>query len=186
MTTTIRTHEVTVPEADFRVSPLDEAVEKIRDDALTQARKKLHIRYRGLDLESLLRHPHFVGQFMHGLISGVAEALAVNDQRVQAIYTYDPALNTDSESGEASPLDTTLHLLVRVATSSAALEAFIAALDRALTDSLKELPSPLFAERKFTLDVSLITEKDVRLGLGPAGLLSAIFTPPIKVWQRRA
>ena len=75
---------------------------------------------------------------------------------------------------------------MRVATSSAALEAFIAALDRALTDSLKGLPSPLFAERKFTLDVSLITEKDVRLGLGPAGLLSAIFTPPIKVWQRGA
>jgi hypothetical protein len=44
----------------------------------------------------------------------------------------------------------------------------------------------MFAQREFTLDVSLITEQDVRLGLGPAGLLSAIFTPPIKVWQRGA
>jgi hypothetical protein len=158
----------------------------MRDDAIRTARRTLPKAKRDTELAILLSQPSFLGNVKYGLVSGVAGALAANDLRVRAVYTYDPGLNADSEAGDEMPLDVTLHLLVLVEAPSAALKAFVEALDRALTDSLKELPSPLFAERKFTLDVSLITEADVRLGLGPAGLLSAIFTPPIKVWEREA
>ena len=82
------------------------------------------------------------------------------------------------------PVDATVHLLVLVNSSSAALEAFISALDRALTASLTSLPSPKFAERDSILDVNLLTEKDVESGRGYAVLLSSVFTPPLKVWQR--
>ncbi len=93
-------------------------------------------------------------------------------------------MNPDSESGEDMPMEATVHLLALVAAPSAALESFVAALDSALTASLKELPSPLFASRESVLDVNLITEKDVRLGLGYAALLSSVFAPPLKVWSR--
>lgn len=166
-------------------SPTDLA-DTMRDEALKIARRTLPENKRDTDLAVLLQQASFLGNFKYGLVSGVAQALAANDQRVRAVYTYDPGINADSETGEELPLDMTMHLLVVVEAPSAALEAYINALDRALTESLKELPSPLFAQREFSLDVSLITEQDVRRGLGPAGLLSAIFTPPVKVWQREA
>ncbi len=158
----------------------------LRDEAITLARRRLAEAQRKVDLAALLRDSGFFGNLKYGLVFGVANALTANDQRVRAVYTYDPSLNADGEVGEEMPLDVTLHLLVLVEAPSAALEAFIQSLDRALTESLKGLPSPLFAQREFSLDVSLITEQDVRRGLGPAGLLSAVFTPPIKVWPREA
>jgi hypothetical protein len=165
---------------------LADLADTMRDEAIVTARQTLAETQRKADLATLLRIPSFLGNFKYGLVSGVAGALAANDQRVRAVYTYDPGLNADSEVGEEMPLDMTLHLLVLVEAPSAALEAFIEALDRALTESLKGLPAPRFAQREFTLDTSLITEQDVQHGLGPAGLLSAVFTPPIKVWQREA
>lgn len=174
------------PSAAQQVTSLDEVAETIREEALAAARERLSDPRRSPDLASLLRRPDFFERFKYGLASAVSRTLAANDSRVQATYVYEPSANPDIETGAELPPDATLHLLVLVTQPSSALEAFIAALDRALTDNLKELPSPRFTERNFTLDASLITEKDVRLGLGPAALLSAIFTPPIKVWQRGA
>ena len=186
MATEILTHETELKEADFRVSYLDEMAETIRDKALRQAREKVRRRYRDLDLAPLLQRADFFDYFKYGLAYGVAEALAANDTQVQAVYTYDPTLNPDSESSEERPLDAMVHLLVVVKKPSAALEAFIAALDRAVTMGLKALPATPFAQCESVLDVRVITEKDVRLGLGYAAMLSSVFTPPLKVWQREA
>lgn len=186
MTTPFAIPEKAAEERMPGVSSLDETAETIRDDALALVKQRLHIIQRDANLESLFRHPDFFDRFKDGLAAGVAKALAANDQRVLVIYTYDPLANPDKESGEEMPLDATVHLLVLVATPSAALSAFVASLDRALTASLKSLPSPLFVQRESVLDVNLITEKDVRLGLGYAALLSSLFVPPIKVWAREA
>src|SRR5574341_1317687 len=146
-------------------SSLADAADTLPEDAIQAARKTLSVAKRDAELAALLGQPSFLGNFKYGLVSGVANLLAANDQRVQAIYTYDPTLCADSEVGEEMPLDMALHLLVLVEAPTAALQAFIDSLDRALTESLKELPSPIFAERTFLLDVSLVTEKDIRLGL---------------------
>ena len=156
----------------------------IRDEALTLAQDSYAVYQRGSDIGSLLRHSGFFDTFKHGLAGGVANALAANDQRVLAVYSYEPSMNPDSESGEDMPMEATVHVLALVAAPSAALESFVAALDSALTASLKELPSPLFASRESVLDVNMITEKDVRLRLGYAALLSSVFAPPLKVWSR--
>ena len=115
---------------------------------------------------------------------GVSNALAANDPNVQAIYAYDPSTNADSETEEEITPDATVHLLVQVTMPSAALQAFIASLDRALLASLKDLPSPRFAQRESVLNVNLITEDDIRHGANFAGLLSGVFAPPLKIWQR--
>ena len=183
MTTTITLSRETKSRLS-EAMPFQKLAESVRDNALALAQDKYAIFQRGSDIESLLRHPDFFEKFKYGLAVGIADALAANDQRVLAEYVYDPSLNPDSEDGEGLPLEATLHLLVLVSSPSAALSAFVAALDRALTASLKDLPSPLFTRRESVLDVNLITEKDVRLGVGYATLLASVFAPPIKVWAR--
>jgi hypothetical protein len=126
----------------IQVTPLQEVVETIREDALTLAQDRLTDAMRGLELKRLFRRPDFVDNFKYGLASGVAMALSDNDPHVETIYIYEPSANPDSELGNDLPVDATVHLLVKVQASSAALEAFIAALDRALTASLRDLPSP--------------------------------------------
>ena len=168
------------------VTPLDEVVETIYQDALALAQERLTAPMRGLELERLLRRPEFVDNLKYGLATSIANVLAANDPRVLAVYAYDPSTNPDSESGEEMPIDPTVRLLVLVQSSSAALEAFIASLDRALTASLKALPSPKFEPRTSILDVNLLTEQDVQAGRGYAILLSSVFAPPLKIWQRPA
>ena len=172
--------------ADFQASSLDEMAETIRDKALRQAREKVRRRYRDLDLAPLLQRADFFDYFKYGLACGVAEALAANDTQVQAVYTYDPTLNPDCEASEARPLDIVVHLLVLATRPSAALEALVVALDRALTASLKALLSEVFTQCESILDLNVISEKDVRLGLGYAALLASVYAPPLKVWQREA
>jgi hypothetical protein len=166
------------------VSPMDEVVETICQDALALAQERLTAPLRGLELKRLLRRPEFVDNLKYGLARGAANALSANDKQIQAIYTYEPSANPDSELGNDLPVDPTVHMLVVVTVPSAALEAFIASMDRALTASLADLPSPKFAERESILDINLLTEKEVESGRGYAALLTSVFAPPLKVWQR--
>jgi hypothetical protein len=181
MTSTLLTNERV---ARPKVLPLPELAETLRDDALGQAREKISPLQRGSDLGNLLDTPAFLDAFKYELASGVARALSENDKSVQAVYTYDPSTNPDSESGEDLPMTATVHLLVRVVKSSAALEAFIATLDRELTAKLKSLPSDRFARLESVLDVNMVTEQQVRMRAGYAALLSSVFAPPIKLMLR--
>jgi hypothetical protein len=166
------------------VLPVQDLGEQLVGDAIALARQKMALSRRGEDLATLLGMPAFLNAFVHALGCRVAEALAENDQFVQQVYTYDPSLNPDSESGDELPATGTVHLLVQVAKPSAALEALIVSLDKELTAKLRALPSTRFAERASVLDVNLLTEEDVRLGTGYAVMLSSVFAPPLKVWQR--
>jgi hypothetical protein len=167
----------------MHVTQIDELVETIRTEALAHAQSKLGPIARGLDPARPCAHGDFLCHFMYGLATGVARALAQHDERVLGVYLFDPSANPADEVGQDLPPETQVHLLVLVTAPSAALSAFTASLDRALTARLRA-QDPIFAGRESTLDVTLISESDVRLGLGQAALLSAVFTPPIKLWQR--
>jgi len=186
MATTILSEEKVAFAPTRKVLPMRDLAETLRDDALTQARGKFSALQRGADLRALLDLPGFLDAFKHALACGIAKALAENAQFVQAVYTYDPSINPDCESGEDLPVSATVHLLVLVSKSSAALEALIVSLDEALTGKLRELPSNKFAQRTSVLDVNLLTEQDVQRGVGYAALLSSVFAPPIRIWQRQA
>jgi hypothetical protein len=156
----------------------------IRDGAIDWARGKLPAIHQGLELAALLQRNDFFDYFKYALANGVAEALAMNDANVHEVYICDPTLNPDCEMGADIPMDGGLHLIVRVTTVSAALESFIAALDRALLDDLRELPTPVYAGRSFLLDANIVTEEEIREGTGYARMLSSMYAPPIKVWAR--
>jgi hypothetical protein len=166
------------------VSYLEDVAETIRDDAVEGARLKLSPFQSDLSLEHLLENDSFVDYFKYGLASGIASALAANDTHVQAVYVYDPSANPGGEAGGSMPVEVTTHLIAKVSRSSAALEAFIASLDKALVRSLKSLPSPLIQSRTYILDVTIVTAEDVQRRVGYAALLSSMFAPALKIWER--
>lgn len=183
MTTTTFSHQATSI-ATSKVLPMQEIAEQLWNDALAQARQKMTPFHRQAELSELLLVPAFIDAFNHALAAGIAKILVENDKFLQAVYTYDPSMNPDSESGVDLPATPNVHLLMLVSKRSTALSALIASLDDALTGKLRELPTSTFAQSKSMLDVNLITEEDVRRGTGYAVLLSSVFAPPIKVWER--
>jgi hypothetical protein len=169
-----------------RISHLSEVAETMRDDALAYALKKVGPNKAGWPLEHLFDDIEFVDCFKYSLAKSLCDVLAVHDVEVREIHYYDPFVESDDQAACSLPVDATLHLLMRVTRSSAALERFITALDQALMESLKELSTPLFAGRSLIIDISLISDDDVRLGRGQASLLSSMYTPPLRIWMRES
>jgi len=77
-----------------------------------------------------------------------------------------------------------VHLLVLVTAPSAALEAFVASLNRALSARLGALSGACFSPSGRLLDINVVTEQEVHQGVGIARLLSAVL-PPVRLWQRK-
>jgi hypothetical protein len=178
------TVDKTATVGEERVSYVEDTIRAVRDNALVEAREKLGAFRQDETVEALLARAGFMDRFKYALASGVAATLAANDKRVQEVYTYDPSAVPDSEGSATLPVDPAVHLLVKVSAASAALDAFVASLDRALTASLKELPSPVFTHREFILDVVVIDDEDVRLRRGPAAVITSVFAPALKIWER--
>jgi hypothetical protein len=184
MTTTIGNQTSAAPFP--RVLPMRDVAKSILDDALARAKQQLSVPERSASLEKLFRLPVFQSSVKYAMAQGVARVLSENDKFVRAIYVYEPSMNSDIESGEDLPPAATVHLLVLVVKPSAALQALIDSLDRALTSSLHDLPSNQFKRLGSVLDVNLVTEQEVQLGTGYAVLLSSLFAPPIKLWPRQS
>lgn len=166
-----------------QVTHLQEIARKICKEALSQASHKLAPAQQTLELEYLLQNQDFSQNFKHHLAKGVAETLGANDRHVQTIYIFEPA--TPSETGQYQPLAATIHLLVVVSKLSAALDAFIEALERGLSRYLKELSPALLAGHCSTMNVILVTEAAVEQRQGYASLISSILASPFKLWERK-
>jgi hypothetical protein len=169
-----------------QVTDLQEIARKICSEALYQASGKMTLAQQALGLECLLQKQEFVQSFKYYLAKGVAETVGTNDRHARAIYLLEPATNPEAEMGQPQPLEATLQLLVVVSKPSAALDAFIEALERGLSRYLNELCSPLLAGRRSILNVILVTEQAVKQRQGYASLISSILTPPFKLWERNA
>ena len=165
------------------VSSLDDMAAEIRDQAVAAAREELVPGRRSAHPAELFERPSFRSAFVQALAIGVAQALAANDQRVVAVYAHVAAPNPGSKvGGEATAL---LHLLVLVTSPSAALEAFVTALNRALSESVSGITGPRFGQSQPLLDINILTEQQVQHGVGLARLLSAVRPRPIMLWQRQ-
>lgn len=153
------------------ITDMDIVAEAMRAEALDLARLHLTSDDRAATTRDLIRDPGFRAHFKRQLAVCVAAVIGASDARVQCVFTYDLA-------------DPPLHLLVLVSQPTAGLVAFLTSLDRSLLASLEDLHLPELEGRESILDVHPITPKEVRLGIGYAALLSAVFTSPIKIWKR--
>jgi hypothetical protein len=166
------------------VAFLHEMAAEIRDQAVALTREKLVPDQRQAPLDDLLALPGFRRAFVQALALGVAQALADNDLRVLAVYAHMAA--PDPGAGAALQETALAHLLVRVTAPSAALEAFVAALNGGLSASLSGITGTRFGQCQPLLDINIVTEQEVQQGVGLARLLSAVRPRPIKLWQRPA
>lgn len=167
------------------VTSLQEVAETVQSDALQHAHTRFILPIQAAGLAELLQRHDFVEHFKFGLAERIAGTLAAYDEHVQAIYYFDPNLNPDAETETYAALDASVNLLVQVESKSAALESFIIAVDRALTEQVRKLPSPLFASLASVLNTILITQDDVEQKRGHAVLLSSFYLKPRQVWRRR-
>ncbi len=163
------------------ITDVQDLVIGIRNDAIEYAVSKMPALSQNQGLQALSQRPEFLGYLKCGLAKGLGDLLTQNDEQVKEVYLFEPDVEPEDESGTLFTLDATVHLLVLVRTPSAALEALISALDRALTQSLKDLKVPVYARYRSVLDVIPISDEDVRMRRGFATLLTSIFTPPIRV-----
>ena len=170
--------------AQSPVSSLQETVETIQGDALQYARIHLPVSVQESALDELLQQPRFFEYFKFGLAGYIAETIAAHDEYVQEICYFDPYLNPDAQTETDLPLDVSVNLLVVVKSKTAALQSFIDALDRALTQQIRDLPSPLPAGLNSILNAVMINEEDIAHGRGYAVLLSSMFNKPRRVWPR--
>ena len=168
-----------------QVSSLVEAAETIRGNAVDLAREKMGFYQQEAALEILLERRDFLDYFKYALAQETAQVIATYDQQVQAVYIFEETGNPDAETEDyLSATDLTIHILLKVASVTAALDAFISSFDRALTGVLRGLPSNRFAMRKSFLDVIPVTDNDIEENRGYAVLLSSIHARPIKIWSR--
>jgi hypothetical protein len=167
-----------------KISQLNELAETIRDDALDFARTHADVSKSAWPLQRLFHDLEFYGNFKYSLGKSIADALVAHAPQICDIHFYEPFVNSEDQPADGLLIDASVHLLARISRSSAALELFIDALDQALVEFLKEIPLPHFSERTTVIDISLITDEDIRLGRGHASLLSTMYTPPLRIWTR--
>jgi len=169
----------------FGDPPVRDLARAIRDSALAKALRDRRA-YAGDEalLELDLRRPAVLESVKDGLAQGAARALAARVAQISAIYTYDPSANADNETGEDRPFDPVVHCLVRLAGPAPELPEHVAALDRALVESLREVPALAFWVPAGLLDVIVLTEAEVQQGAGYGALLGSVFAPAIEIWRR--
>lgn len=167
-----------------QVTQLQEIARQIYHEALGQTYARVAPAQQALELDCLFQNEDFFQSFKYYLAKGVAETLGVNDRQVQAIYLFEPVDHSEAETSQYQPSETPIHLLVVVSKTSAALDAFIEALEQSLTRFVNKLVSPLLAERRSILNVMLVTKEAVEQRQGYASLISSIPAPPFKLWER--
>ncbi len=171
----------TVLSRGSRATHLRDVAGAIAVEALALAQGKLTPKEQRLPAETLFRRRDFLDSFKYNLAKGVAAELAAHDRRVLEVYQFDSPTNPDVENGNDLPVDGNIRLLVVVEAPSAALNAFIQALDRTLAGCLEELRVPFLAGRSSVLNVAILSEEEKKQGTGYAGLLSAVFFPPLRL-----
>jgi hypothetical protein len=168
----------------IEVAQLDELTRDLLQVAVHQTQIKLPVMLIKEQLETLFKNNTFLDLFKYTLAEVVAAEIAKNDSSVQTIHLYEPSMNPDTETGDYLPIDPCLHLLCVVEKRSAGLEAFIDAINRALTKEAKELPSPMYKNLSDLLNIMLITPKDIEKRTGYALMLSSLYAPPLLIWKK--
>jgi hypothetical protein len=163
---------------------LQDITETIYAGAVARARVAVPPAQPEPSLEQLLQDGSFRQRLKIGLAEGVANILAASDERVLSVHYYEESAPLQRGAERHLPADPTVHLLVLVRVRSAGLDALVTALDRALTDTVRAIQSPLTGRHASLLNPVLITQEDVAQRRGCAVLLSLAYQALLTIWER--
>jgi hypothetical protein len=148
-----------------------EVAETLVHEAIELVRKRIPALGAVTHQPTLISRPDFAGPFKCALAIGVARVLGAQCAGVCSVYHYD----------HTAP---GLRLVVLCTKLREDHFEFVRRLDRALVDQVQSLHMPEFLGVNRVLDVLALTPKDVRLGIGAAGLLGAVRNAPVPIWKR--
>lgn len=151
--------------------------------ALATGAAALALRDEAAVLERLARRDEITcGVCQQELAAGVAEYLSSLDADITAVYSYIYAYHPDDGPPDDTPVALPLYLVIRTRRRTAALISLLAALDRALRQSLADrCQTPQVAH---ILHVHVMDEAEAH---NPAGYATLLFAPrrePDQVWKR--
>lgn len=149
------------------------------EQALKDAKEKLHPLIRDAQLDRLDERPEFVKAFKRALEQRIARKLAAWYPGVQAVFQFDETRSDNPEAWDGS-----IHLLVKVPRLSETLKILGRRLDRSLMKCLTQLNWPRVWERQSVLEVQQVTLNELRHGIGYGAMFYAVYTVPVKVWPR--
>lgn len=160
-----------IVEQPYAPTHFSEVVETILETAAEMVRAHVPAFKGAGQLGTMIQRPDFAGPFRCALAIELAKLIGADNPDVSTIFSYDLA-------------EPNLHLIALVSRPTHGHSAYIRALDHALCERMQELRVPDCSGRSGMLDVQFVTPKDVRLGIGVTGLLSAVRTAPVRIWTR--
>jgi hypothetical protein len=122
----------------------------------------------------------------HGLAKGIAQYLGAVDDKVKAVYTYEPeyATASDGVAPEMHGFTPGMNLVVWVSRKSAALSAVISALGHAVGSEIRSLACPKANALCRTLDVQVVDDGEVLTHAGYGALIDSVYVRPTQIWRR--
>ena len=151
--------------------------------ALDACAKKMNLPSPQAGLEQVRAGEPGALEYCHyRLAQQVAEALGQLDDHVQSVSLYEFEATAEDRAFAENPRSLPIHLLVQVDRKTSALNALIAALDRALVRDYSEMIGP--RRLRHVLDVQVIDQGDVESRRGIAALLTSLYNRPLVLWAR--
>lgn len=160
---------------------LGPVVTRLCEQALQDARGRLHPLLGQAELSRLSQRGDFLDAFKAALEQRIARAVAARGPDIQAVFRYE-----EHSQDSGADWDGSIHLLVAVPQRSDVLRALGQELDRALLSCLRGLGWQHVCGRRSVLEIHQVTPPELRHGLGYAALFSAVYSAPVRVWPARA
>lgn len=167
----------------FPLSDPTSVAEALVADTLSRCAEQMSLRDSAAVVDRLRRGDHVVHLACEQeLARNVAEYLSYLDSDIKTVYRYEYTCGGQSAGQHALELRPIIHLVVLTERRTAALISVLAALDRALSQSLAERCGG--QEAPSVLNVHVIADADIRNRAGYAALLFAPHWEPVQVWKR--
>ena len=176
--TSVRTRQMQFVEG----GDANDAAATMLEQALAYCVEKAHLAGRDAAVAGLVAGDAAITSYFHySLAKQAAAYLGTWDQDVKAAYLFDDdATPEDVCFGEARrPL---VHMIVWAERKTAALNALVSTLDRALAGQITAAFD--LAGQEYILDVQTVDDAEVAARTGYGALLSSLQRHPLQIWGR--
>lgn len=161
----------------FAGQRFEQAADEIFEQALSDAKMKLHPLLRNREMCVLERRVEFVQEFKHALARRVAQKVAAWEPEIEAIFQFDETWMENRASWDGS-----IHLLVKVPRLSNGLDASGKGLDPSLLRRLIRAGWTCFRNRQSMLELQQVTTEELRHCIGYGAMFCAVYSVPVEIW----
>lgn len=150
---------------------------ELSDNALRDARERLHPLLHRVDLEKLSQRRDFLEAFKCSLEREIAQKIVLWLPYVKVVYRFDASRRSSTEEW-----DNTIHLLVLVPRFMPPIKELGPLLDGEILNGLKRLGWSRFRNSKSIIEIQQVTPEEIRHGVCYGAMFSSVYAAPTQVW----